>query len=437
MKKILFWIDNPNLVTSFAIASKPFLENVIESGKYSVSVLASLSSGGDNDYKRKGVSVWSSSVGIDDDGKSLLKNVILSEQPDILFMSKDFSSFFNRIFSDQMGIEGIFEFLDQVGIKKPKIIAHGPIENYPVPESAMLAMNWIKEQGGISITYSEGSSKAVKVCSDEMLNPEFCHLGVDKFFKPYSQEDKSVLKRITGLEGKTVVGYVSVNRSRKSIPELLRLAAMVKEIRDDIVFYIHTNPDRPVFQGSNLRYLKRFYGADNVIFKPVDHFDNNKNPWEGNDTFGGNIVEAFKSTGYIPELAEEKMGILGSLSMVDIYNLFDVYLDLSQMEGWGLPLAEAMACSLPVIGVQDHGVRDEIFPTRLPLPVLPRSSWFTFPTGALLVHFDIEDVFRQFMAYIDDVELLQKNAKDNLLWAEKHFSWEPIVKKMRGFIDAC
>ena len=46
--------------------------------------------------------------------------------------------------------------------------------------------------------------------------------------------------------------------------------------------------------------------------------------------------------------------------MIGRYNMADVYVDVASIEGFCLPLYEAMRCGVPVISVRDNFVRQEV-----------------------------------------------------------------------------
>ena len=147
--------------------------------------------------------------------------------------------------------------------------------------------------------------------------------GVDvNIYKPL---DKEQCKKKLGIQDKFVFGSVAANSDKemgggrkawgptmKAMRLFLDNNPDVKE--SDIIWMCHTNPTDP--RGFPLIGMAHKFKLDNVI--------------------------KFAS----PEI--QKTG-LSEQQMVELFNSFDVLLNPSKREGFGLPILEAMACGVPVI----------------------------------------------------------------------------------------
>lgn len=163
-----------------------------------------------------------------------------------------------------------------------------------------------------------------KILKANGIESEVIYHGVDtSVFKPVSEENKKQLKTNVGLGGdKFVFGAMFKNMQRKNPEKLLqafRILLNSKTIpnaeKEKLMLLIHTNP-RPSGGGEfDLIQQSADYGLQpgkNVVF----------------------------STGGIP--AE---------FLPNIFNSMDVFIHLGTMEGFGLPIIEAMSSGLPIIGV--------------------------------------------------------------------------------------
>lgn len=128
--------------------------------------------------------------------------------------------------------------------------------------------------------------------------------GVDDKYQPCPR--KKSLQRALGLEGKVVLLYLGVLTHRKNLHFLLDVLNLSLRHQADLMLVIAgAGP-----QEDELRAYARRLGVErSIIF-----------------------------TGYVPE--EDK---------VDYYNLADVFVFPSLLEGFGMAAAEAMACGVPVV----------------------------------------------------------------------------------------
>ncbi|WP_225370026.1 glycosyltransferase [Methanobrevibacter arboriphilus] len=54
------------------------------------------------------------------------------------------------------------------------------------------------------------------------------------------------------------------------------------------------------------------------------------------------------------------LGFISDEDMVDFYNSLDVFVFPTIMEGYGMPIVEAMACGKPVITLEDAYIPHDI-----------------------------------------------------------------------------
>lgn len=140
--------------------------------------------------------------------------------------------------------------------------------------------------------------------------------GVDAGFRPGPAPGG--LARRLGIEGKPVALFVGGLKRRKNLFFLLEIwRDVVRERGDARLLVVGSGPLR----GRLARHASRLGIADHVVF-----------------------------TGYVPERDK-----------VSYYNLADLLLFPSSMEGFGLTVAEAMSCGLPVVA-SDRGSLPELVP---------------------------------------------------------------------------
>jgi glycosyltransferase involved in cell wall biosynthesis len=135
--------------------------------------------------------------------------------------------------------------------------------------------------------------------------------GVDcRLFAPPTTRQRAAARARYGLGDELVVGTVAAHTLRKRFDLMVEAFAGLKRRRPDAVFLIKT--DRAVsLDGGDLDAYARRHGV------------------------AGSIRVL------LGELPEE--------SMVELYRAMDLYLNLSEWEGFCLPIVEAMSCGLPVV----------------------------------------------------------------------------------------
>ena len=129
-------------------------------------------------------------------------------------------------------------------------------------------------------------------------------------YHPFDDVTKRNLRDSMGLKNKFVIGTVAKNIIRKRLNDVVKVFSMVLSSIDDSVLIIKT--DKEVSKdGYNLPILLNSYDfSERVIILKGDYSHN---------------------------------------KMTDLYNCMDVYIQLSEWEGFGIPVVEAMACGIPVV----------------------------------------------------------------------------------------
>lgn len=212
-----------------------------------------------------------------------------------------------------------------------------------------------------------GSEFARRQASQELGVPSekfsVVHYGVDDRFQRHGKSE--VLIRRYGLENKTVVLFLGGLKSRKNLFGLLDIWREVA--REEAGARLVVAGSGPLL-GRLQRHAVRLGVGRQVIFP-----------------------------GYVPE--QEK---------VDYYNLADVLLFPSSMEGFGLTVVEAMSCELPVV-VSNRGS----------LPELVTDG----EGGFLCDPSDRESLVRKVLLLLSDPALRRKFGAANRQRVDRLFRW--------------
>lgn len=221
------------------------------------------------------------------------------------------------------------------------------------------------------------------------------------------------LKRDLGIpEDAFLFGMVAANYGpRKNIPN--HMEAFRRFIdrydADDAYLYIHTHP--LMSGGYNLHEVRDALNldAERVIF-PDSH-----KIYHGID----------------------------DLTVVQLYNTFDVHMNVSQSESWGLTITEAMSCGTPVIGA-NNSAQTEQFGVPFDTYVEADEGYRKTPNG-LLVHRGNEmwtqnATARRFTASVNDLveamayyylhrDKIVEHGENAREWVVNNYSWDTLYEE--------
>jgi glycosyltransferase involved in cell wall biosynthesis len=176
--------------------------------------------------------------------------------------------------------------------------------------------------------------------------------GVDtEMYRPLDEKTVVSAKKTMGIEDRFVIGSVGAHTPRKRFDSIIQTFARLQRIRKEAMLIIKT--DRAISpEGTDLQTLARREGVlDKTLF----------------------LTE---------ELSDERMCTL--------YNVMDIFLNLSEWEGFCLPVIEAMSCGTPVSSMSLQGPGETVPYKELRIPA--RSTLDV--NGSLLFRCDPQEAAR-------------------------------------------
>ncbi len=210
-----------------------------------------------------------------------------------------------------------------------KMAIWAPIDHHPIPPIVLRVLMHERVRPIAMSRFGESWMQKFD------LNPLYVPHGVDtSVYRPSA--DKAAAVKALGQgkipEDAFVVGMVAANRgwsphaSRKSFPQALEAFARFSQRHKDAYLYVHTEAAGGD-QGQNLGTLAKVLGIEDRMLMPP--------------------MEAWY------------LGVMDEHFMAGVYNAFDVLLNPSMSEGFGIPIIEAQACGVPVI-VTNHSSMPEL-----------------------------------------------------------------------------
>ena len=444
--RIAVWSDHPGLTTGFANVARPFIDAFIERG-WQVFILGRLQT---EPVPYKNAEVFPVSQ-FDPDGLGNLRQFIVWAKPDIIWIVGGPGLLRRWIDMPKVGLKSIIDDMCD-GEKlwwmdKPKIVSYMPIEGTPIYRLHREAFESVSRWGGKCVLYSPGSVEKVKQQFGDQLADglDWVYHGLDHAeFRPYSARDRTFMRKMCGLDDYTVFTSVGANKRVKAFPEIIYAAVELKKMGvDDIVIYLHTDAEEPLggaFSGHDLKGMAQYYDvSDIVLFKPTLNSVERGHTWIGVD-YNQSAIKQLRDYhnmfGY-PKTSQDRGNIFSYYSYIDIAAITDYYLDLSHVEGWGLPMGEFMACGVPTLGLKDGHIRDEVYssPGRIEIEPLPERLWGTHHTGARLVKCDPVEVAKAMIAARDRKKSDWSRLSKAALMTAGRYKWSNSIEKMTRIIE--
>jgi glycosyltransferase involved in cell wall biosynthesis len=413
--------DSPKISTGFGNVAKMLLYGFHDSGLFDVCSFGTMDF--EYDFHKQLPFQFQPANPFDENGIKSSALFLANVQPDVIFILFDPGS------ADTF-INIILAMFENGNIKRCPVILYTPIEGVPIPGSTASTFAKVIETQGKVVLYSPGSVQLVYHQFPDFIGElTWAHHGLDHApFRKYNSNYREYLRKGVGWDDQFVVGSVGVNKRTKGFDNIIYTARVLRDIGSDenIKFYLHTDPTDPTMWGYNLKDMAANWGVEDMMIY--------REKITG-DSRGGNV----KGIGRITEdmhyaadnSPEEQRTMLDSLGFIDRLNMLDCYLDLSQVEGWGLPAHEAMKCGVPTISINDNAIRQEIYRDgAIMLDPEPFRMWSTWHTGTKLIAVDPAKAAEAIVELKTSDDKIKKFWSDLAINNASRFVWKPTQDKM-------
>jgi glycosyltransferase involved in cell wall biosynthesis len=245
----------------------------------------------------------------------------------------------------------------------------------------------------LAVPLSPATKRFLEESKIEGIGPIIPH-GVDvTVYVPFAYGEKAAVRKMYGIGNGFVVGTVAANTRRKRLDLVIEAFARFHDREQDTELLIKT--DRRVgLDGTDLGSIAAARGVRRQV----------------------KILE----------------GSFDELRMADIYNCMDLYLTLSEWEGFCIPVIEAMACGLPVATHRIQGP-GELVPYG---DLTVSGSREFFEGGAKLLEADPSAAAAVLLSACNDGTRLKRLKKEGRAEAVKAYDIRVVAKLWRTLLPA-
>lgn len=428
-KKILFCSEATFLNTGYATYTREILNYLHSTNKYEIAELGSYAHSQDNrakniPWKFYGVMPSPHAPKNEHDrynsaptfqfGEYAFDNVCLDYRPDIVCDIRDFWMLEHQ---ERSPFRRFFKWCIM-----------------PTVDAAPQARQWIAtyQSSDACLSYSDWAGEVIKDQSGGKINyigssPPSAHAAYRIL------PDKAQLKKSYGVpEDIKVIGTVMRNQRRKLYPDLFitfRKFLDTVENPQNYILYCHTSyPD----MGWDIPELLNQYNlASHVMFTYVCPVTNKTFA----SKFKGAVIQSPFTGQFNCMMSNVKTGASYE-QLSEIMNMFDLYVQYANSEGFGLPQVEAAACGVPVMST-DYSAMESVIRQLGGTPLTPKALYKELETGCFRAvpdnDFTNQKLIEFFKKSEDERKQMGEQTRQNF---EKHFRWDQSGSQWEKYFDS-
>tara|TARA_R100000315_G_C5231704_1_gene142760 strand:+ start:545 stop:2236 length:1692 start_codon:yes stop_codon:yes gene_type:complete len=283
-------------------------------------------------------------------------------------------------------------------------------------------------------TYSEFGKRVLEGDSNNNINVlDICSPAANFDFLKPSSNKKQHKKMFGFLDDVTLVGTVMRNQRRKLYPNLISTFRKLLDedagLQKNTFLYIHSSyPD----VGWDLPYfLKRYNMGNHTLFTYKCKSCGSFFP----SFFQGSLIPCARCGQKTAVMPNTNFGVTTE-ELGQIINCFDLYVQYSVCEGFGMPQVEAAACGVPVISV-DYSAMESVGKNIKADMVKNKDFFWDLNTHSQRSIPDDEDLLEKMKKFIKLPQSMKsKKGMDAYMGVKKNYSWDKCAKSWEKYLDS-
>ena len=428
-KRILFCTEATFLNTGYATYTREILNYLNSTGKYELGELAAY--GKPDDPRARGIPWKFFGVAPSDNapeseqkrysqvpsfqfGEYRFEEVCLAFKPDVVC---DIRDFWMVDFIERSPFRPFFKWCLM-----------------PTVDARPQARQWIATYNSADacLTYSDWAGEVLTKQSGGSINyigsaPPSAHPA----YKPIL--DKNKLKQSLGINPNSkIIGTVMRNQRRKLYPDLFQaFRKFLSTVSNPEEYFLYCHTSYPDMGWDIPELLNVNNLGSKVYFTYVCPETKKCFP----SLFRGAIAQSPFTGKLNSMLSSVRLG-LSYEQLAEIMNLFDLYVQYANSEGFGLPQVEAAACGVPVCGT-DYSAMESVLRQLDGYPIKPKALYKELETGCLRAVPDNDEAVKVFLDFFKQPEAMRRkigfNTRQKFL---EHFQWDKSGKMWESYFDS-
>jgi glycosyltransferase involved in cell wall biosynthesis len=304
----------------------------------------------------------------------------------------------------------------------------------PTVDARPQARQWVAtyQSADACLTYSEWAGDVLKEQSGGKIN----YLGISPpsahpAYQPIDNRD--ALRESLGIDADAkIIGTVMRNQRRKLYPDLFEaFRILLDNVKDNSKYMLYCHTSYPDLGWDIPELLQQYRLSSKVLFTYICGQTGKPFP----SLFKGAIAQSPFTGKFGATLSNVKLGV-DYAELSKIINLFDIYVQYANCEGFGLPQVEAAACGVPVMSI-DYSAMESVVRNLGGIPLKPKALYKELETGCLRAVPDNELAAQKLIEFFNQpISIRRKNGFETRQAFLKHYQWDKSGKIWEDYFDS-